>query len=86
MSSEITSARRLRMRAAIGPHKQVSKVRVVEAPAQPGVAAHRDHLVDTACGREITTTLTTLRDDLVRCPNCLAAAPQTPETAPEETR
>ena len=70
-----TEARRQQMRARIGPHKQVSDVGWVNVPAQPryGVGAHRDPVVTTACGREVATTLATRRDDLVRCPNCLAA-------------
>lgn len=57
----------------VGPHMQASEKRIVDVPAQPGIMAHRQFLVDTACGREITTTLTTRRTDLVHCPDCVAA-------------
>jgi hypothetical protein len=48
-------------------------VRVVDVPAAHGVGAHRDYLVTTACGEEKPTTLVTRRDDLVCCPDCVAA-------------
>jgi hypothetical protein len=52
------------------PHMQVSEVFTLDVPARPGVAAHRDYLVLTACGREVATTLVTRRDDKVRCVDC----------------
>ena len=56
------------------PHKQASEVFTLDVPAQPGVMAHRDYLVITACGQEVATTLVTRRDDKVRCPRCRAAS------------
>lgn len=54
------------------PHMQVSEVRVIDVPAVPGVAAHKDYLVTTACGQEKTTTLVTQSAGQVRCVDCKA--------------
>jgi hypothetical protein len=64
------------------PHKQVSDVRTVDVPAQPGVIAHRDYLVTTACRREMPTTLVTREDDRVRCTACKAATAAAPDARP----
>jgi hypothetical protein len=55
------------------PHKRASDVRVVDVPAQHGIVAHKNYLVTTACGQEITTTLVSLDDERVRCAACKAA-------------
>jgi hypothetical protein len=55
------------------PHRQASEVTFADMPGQPGVSAFREAVVTTACGIEITTTLTTRSDDRVRCPDCLTA-------------
>ena len=76
------TGRRRRFLVAIGPHMQVSEVRTVDVPAQPGVGAHRSFLVTTACGKEKQTTLVTRDSARVRCPDCLDA--MATESAPEE--
>jgi hypothetical protein len=68
-----TPAQARRRRRAEIPHKQASEVRTVEVPAKPGVLAHKDFLVTTACGEEMPTTLVTRQDDRVRCERCKAA-------------
>ena len=67
-----TIDRRTRFLLAVGPHKPAGEKRWVDVPAARGVAAHRDHIVATTCGREVQTTLVTEQDDQVRCPACLA--------------
>src|SRR5712691_9544415 len=62
-----------RQRLAAIPHKQASDIRWADVPAQPGVGAHRDPVVTTACGQEIATTLVTRTNSRVRCPDCRAA-------------
>jgi hypothetical protein len=73
MNDEARASRRRRFATRVGPHMQVSEVFTLDVPARPGVAAHRDYLVLTACGREVATTLVTRQDDRVHCPDCLAA-------------
>jgi hypothetical protein len=73
------SRRRTRLLTVIGPHKKAGDTRHVPAPARRGVAAHNDYLAPTACRREVATTLATRQDNLVRCPNCLAAMAGTPD-------
>jgi hypothetical protein len=55
------------------PHKQVGETAVAAVPAGHGIAAHRSFTATTACGKQISDTLVTRRDDLVRCPGCKAA-------------
>jgi len=66
------AARRRRFLVAVGPHKAVSEVRVIDVPAKGGIIAHKDYRVDTACRRTASTTGITRDDTLVRCPDCLA--------------
>ena len=82
MATDSRDERRRQFAARVGPHMQVSEVRTVDVPAQPGVGAHRSFLVTTACGKETQTTLVTRKPALVRCPDCLAA--MDPEPAPKE--
>ena len=72
MNEPTAPARRRRPIADI-PHMQVSEVQIIDVPAVPGVAAHKDYLVTTACGQEKNTTLITRTIAKVRCTDCLAA-------------
>ena len=62
-----------RSRLAAIPHKQASDVRFVDVPSRNGLIAYKNAVVTTACGQEQPTTMTTRRDDLVRCTDCKAA-------------
>lgn len=63
-------SRRERLRSI--PHIRASEVTVVDVPPQNGLIGYRDFRVTTACGEELTTTLTTRRADRVRCEKCKA--------------
>jgi hypothetical protein len=63
------------------PHKQVGEIRWVDVPARPGVGAHRDPIVTTACGAEIATTLVTRINRMVKCPDCRLALADDTEAA-----
>jgi hypothetical protein len=62
-------------RRLVFPHKQVGELAVVDVQAAHGVMAHRNFIASTACGREVSSTLVTRRDALVRCEACKAATP-----------
>lgn len=67
-----TAGEARRWRLAAIPHLQVGEPRIVDAPAQPGIAAHKNYLATTACDQEMSTTLVTRETDRVRCPDCRA--------------
>lgn len=67
---ELRKRRRDRFAAKVGPHKRAGEVRTVDVAAKDGVAAHREFLVSTACGREVPATLSAHQNDRVRCPEC----------------
>lgn len=62
-----------RFAARVGPHLRVGEVTMRYDIGDETARRHGEPMVATACDREVVSTLTTRRRDLVRCPACRAA-------------